>query len=172
MNRTLSEKKALKQLGIPDFRHMTKDKIIQFSSMLHKMDPEVAKAALEQFPEFTNSAKEIVNCLATSIDNLTEANKANTQSCFDICNGIVDSLKEQLKDENLTFEQKMQIEDKMIVVAQMVHEKDSENKKFSIWMTAAFGLIGTAILGGIASAIGINSSTDGDSSDDEDIIDI
>ena len=169
MNRTLAEKKVLKQLDIPDFRHMTKDKIIQFSSMLHKMDPEVAKAALAQFPEFTNSAKEIVNCLATSIDNLTDANKANTQSCFDICNSIIDSLKEQLKDENLTFDQKMEIEDKMIKVARMVHEKDSENKKFTICVTAAIGLISAVMLGGIASAIGINSTTD---CDDDDIIDI
>lgn len=50
MRYNLSEKKVLKKLGIEDFRHMTKDKIVQFASMLPQMDPEVAKKALEQFP--------------------------------------------------------------------------------------------------------------------------
>ena len=46
MKRTIKEKKVLKKLGIPDFRHMTKDKIIKFATMLPYMDPLVAKAAL------------------------------------------------------------------------------------------------------------------------------
>ena len=46
MNRTLSEQKVLKKLDIPDFRHLTKDKIIAFASLLPQMDTEVAKKAL------------------------------------------------------------------------------------------------------------------------------
>ena len=48
MKHRLSEKKVLKKLGIPDFRHMTKDKVMGFASMLNQMDPEVAKKALEK----------------------------------------------------------------------------------------------------------------------------
>lgn len=58
MKRTLSEKKVLKKLGIPDFRHMTKDKVVEFASMLSRMDPEVAKKALEQFPEYAKNVLE------------------------------------------------------------------------------------------------------------------
>ena len=61
MSKTLTEQKVLKKLGIPDFRHMTKDKVVRFASMLPKMNPEVAKKALEQFPEFAASTKEIVS---------------------------------------------------------------------------------------------------------------
>lgn len=61
MARTLSEQKVLKKLGIPDFRHMSKDKIVAFTTMLPKMDSEVAKKALEQFPEFAKTATEIVS---------------------------------------------------------------------------------------------------------------
>lgn len=52
MSRTLSEEKALKKLGIPDFRHLSKEKAIQLVSMLDRVDPEVAKKALEQYPQF------------------------------------------------------------------------------------------------------------------------
>lgn len=43
MSRTLTEKKVLKKLGIDDFRHLTKEKVITMATMLDKMDPEVAK---------------------------------------------------------------------------------------------------------------------------------
>ena len=60
MKYTLSEKKVLKKLGIKDFRHMTKDKVVSFASMLPYMNPEVAKKALEQFPSFKDLAGDMV----------------------------------------------------------------------------------------------------------------
>lgn len=39
----LSEKKVLKQLGISNFRYLTKEKVIELTSMLDRMDPKVAK---------------------------------------------------------------------------------------------------------------------------------
>lgn len=46
MKRITSEKQLLKQLGISDFRHMTKDKLLAFTSSIDKVDPEVAKTAI------------------------------------------------------------------------------------------------------------------------------
>lgn len=39
MARILTEQKVLKKLGIDDFRHVTKDKVIDMVSMIDKMDP-------------------------------------------------------------------------------------------------------------------------------------
>ena len=63
MNKSLTEAKVLTKLGIPDFRHLTKDKVVSFVSMLPHMDPEVAKKALEQFPEFSSTALSITESL-------------------------------------------------------------------------------------------------------------
>ena len=52
MPKMLSEAQVLKKLNIPDFRHLSKDNVMSFVSMIDKMDPEVAKKALEQFPDF------------------------------------------------------------------------------------------------------------------------
>lgn len=68
MKRTLTEQKVLKKLGISDFRHMTKDKIVKFASMLPYMDPEVAKKALDQFPAF----KELVSQLVVEYKAIVE----------------------------------------------------------------------------------------------------
>ena len=43
VSRPYNELQVLKKLDIPDFRHMTKDKVIAFASMIPRMDPEVAK---------------------------------------------------------------------------------------------------------------------------------
>ena len=51
LKKRYSEEAVLKILDIPDFRHLTKDKAIEFVSMIPQMDPEVAIKALEQFPQ-------------------------------------------------------------------------------------------------------------------------
>lgn len=51
----LNEQKVLDKLGIDDFRHLSKEKVIEFVSLVPNMEPEVAKAAIEQFPEFSSS---------------------------------------------------------------------------------------------------------------------
>lgn len=61
MAQLLSEQKTLRELGIKDFGQLNKEKSIRFASMLHKMEPEVAKKALEQFPEFSRTSRDILS---------------------------------------------------------------------------------------------------------------
>ncbi len=48
LKKSFNEKKVLDKLGIEDFRHLSKDKVVEFISMLPKMEPEVAKVAIAQ----------------------------------------------------------------------------------------------------------------------------
>ena len=75
MTRTLSEKKVLKALDIPDFRHMTKDKVVEFASMLPRMDPEVAKAALAQFPEYAQTMKDLAQTYREEVSEAATSNE-------------------------------------------------------------------------------------------------
>ena len=59
MSKQLTEQQVLQALNIPDFRHLSKDKVISFASMLTDMEPEVAMKALEQFPEFAKTILEL-----------------------------------------------------------------------------------------------------------------
>ena len=86
MKYTMSEKKVLKKLGIPDFKHMTKDKVVKFASMLPYMDPEVAKVALEQFPVFKDLASDLVVQYKMVIDKVLDENRISQQAFYDACN--------------------------------------------------------------------------------------
>lgn len=157
MSRALTEQKVLRKLNIEDFRHLTKDKVITMASMLDKMDPEVAKKALEQFPEFSNTAKEMLAGYKDTLDKGLESNKESVQLYYDACKSIIESLQKQLDDQNLSFEERKYIIDNMVEVSKMIGEKDSENKKFIVTMT----VIGTMALGivtvALTSALGGNT---------------
>lgn len=58
----LTEQEVLEILDIPDFRHMSKDKVMKFASELPNMDPQVAKTALLQFPEFAATTRDVMSC--------------------------------------------------------------------------------------------------------------
>lgn len=154
MSRLLTEQKVLKKLDIQDFRHLTKDKVITMASMLDKMDPEVAKKALEQFPDFSKTIKEIVVGYKDTLDKGLESNKESVQSYYDLCKSIITTLQKQLEDENLVFEDRKYIIDKMLEVSQMMGEKDSENKKFIAIMATVSGIAISVVAGVLVSALG------------------
>ena len=148
MSKLLTEQKVLKKLDIVDFRHITKDKVITMASMLDKMEPEVAKKALEQFPEFATTAKEMLFEYKDTLDKCLESNNESTKLYYDSCNSIIETLQKQLEDENLSFEERKYIIDKMCEISKNVGEKDSENKKF----IATLAVIGATAIG-VATAV-------------------
>lgn len=164
MNKSLTEQKVLKKLNIEDFRHLTKDKVITMASMLDKMDPEVAKKALEQFPEFATTTKEMMVEYKETLNKGMEANKESVQTYYDSCNSIIASLQKYLEDENLSFEDRKYVIDKMLEVSKMMGEKDSENKKFIATLAvvgAAAACVASAVL---ASALGGNTQIEANDS--------
>lgn len=160
MSKALSEQKVLEKLGIEDFYHLTKDKVIKMASMIDKMDPEVAKKALEQFPDFANTAKEMLSDYKSTLDTILETNKESVQAFYGTCNSMIESLQKQLEVESLTFDERKYIIDKMLEISKMIESKDSENKKFLVTLAligaTAVGVI-TAIL---ASVLGENAEAD------------
>jgi hypothetical protein len=166
MARQLTEKQVLKKLDIPDFRHMTKAKVMQFASMLPYMNPEVAKKALEQFPEFAQRATEITAQYKEIIEKGFESNDSSVQAFYETCNAIVESLQKELDKADLTVEEKKYIIDKMTEVARMMGEKDTENKKFLRNMAILFGTTVVAVVVAAASVLGSNSQSA--QQDDED----
>ena len=174
MNYSISEQKALKKLKISSFTHMTKDKLVQFVSMLDKMDPEVAKAAINQFPNFKELATEIVTSYERQLSQILQTNESSSQAFYSACQSIIDSLHEQLKDENIDPDEKSRISRDMITVAQMMSDKDTENKNFLLKIggimaavAVTLGAIGATILGGNVSLP--LKHTDDDDDDEEQI---
>ena len=167
MTRTLTEQKVLKKLGIDDFRHLTKDKVITMASMLDKMDPEVAKKAIEQFPEFAHTMKDILHDYKQTLDKTLEENGESVKLYYSSCDAIISSLQKELDKEKLSFDEKKYIIDKMIEVNKMKGDKDSENKKFLATM-AAVGVAAVGVVAGVlAATLGVNTKIE--MNDDEEL---
>ena len=154
MNRKLEEHQVLKKLGIPDFRHITKEKVIDFASMLPEMAPEVAKKALEQFPEFAKTILEITKDYKNILETCMMDNSTSTKAYYDACNIIIESLTKRLEKDDLSFEEQKDITDKMLEISKMISAKDTENKGFN-WNVISIVSIATVfIVGGITAVLG------------------
>lgn len=165
MGRPLTEQKVLKKLGIDDFRHLTKDKVITMASMLDRMDPEVAKKAIEQFPHFADTMKDILSDYRSSLDKALEENTESVKSVYASCDAILSSLQQELEREEYTFEERKYIIDKMMEVNKLKSEKDSENKRF-IATLALFGVAAVgAVAGVLSSTLGGNTKIEMDDTD-------
>lgn len=155
MRKRLSEQKVLEKLEIEDFRHLSKDKVIEFVSMIPTMDSEVAKSAIEQFPEFASMMKSIMIDYKQEIEIALKQNDDSVKAYYEACNRILDSLDKLIDNPELSLNEKMLIVEKMQEVQQMMDEKDSENKKhirdiLAIASTVVVAIAGMAItmLGG------------------------
>lgn len=160
MEKTLTEKQVLRKLGISDFRHMTKDKIVKFVSVLPYMDPEVAKAALEQFPAFKELACAAVGEYKLALERVLSENSSSQDCFYSTCSAIINSLQRELQKENLSAGEREHIEERMIEVAKMVAEKDSENKKFLVNTIMIVSIAISGIVGIAAAILGSNTNID------------
>lgn len=151
MSNQLTERNVLQQLDIPDFRHITKNKLMTFASMLQNMEPEVAKKALEQIPEFAKMTLGVLKDYKGVMEKTLDENSESSKQCFDIYNEVVDALKSCLAKDDLPFEEKKYYIEKMMEVAKMAESKDSENKGFN-WKVITLGVFA------VFSAIGIGAS--------------
>ena len=157
MNKQLSEKQVLELLAIPNFRHMTKEKVMQFATMLPTMEQKVAKKALEQFPEFTRIVLEALQDYKETTLSTLDLNDKSVQRCFNLYDEVTAALKICLSQPNLSFEEKKYYINKMMEIAQMAERKDSENKKFNWAVLGAGAAVVIAALGFGASLLGGNS---------------
>lgn len=150
----MTELEVLQQLDIPDFRHMTKDKVVNFASMLSEMDPGVAEKALEQFPEFSKTVLELAKEYKATIEKSLDTNLESTKACYSVCNAVIESIQKQLDNSNLSFEERKYYIEQMKEIAQIASQKDSENKTF-LWKVLGVAAGATVVLGGIVvSALG------------------
>lgn len=156
MSTQLTEREVLNKLDIPDFRHMSKDKVMTFVSMLNSMEPEVAKKAIEQFPEFSRMTLEALQDYKGVMEKSIDANSVSSKQCFDIYNEIVSALKKCLECPDLSFEEKKYYIEQMKEIAQMSGAKDSENKSF-LWKALGIGALAVIVtVGAGITALGGN----------------
>lgn len=150
----VTEEQVKKALNIESFRNLSKDKIMEFVSLLPNMDKEVAMAIVNQFPAYTDNAKVMVNCLKDMCRDIIEKNDSSMNAVAVAYNIILDDLSSLLLREDISSEERAYITEKMIEIADKLAAKDTENKDFLTAMNQRETLfccfimiLGAAILG-------------------------
>ncbi len=152
----VSAEDVKKALDIESFPNISKDKIIEFVSLIPNMDRDVAMKIIEQFPAYTEYAGAMIAQLNTLCDNALKSNDASQRDTIQSYKKLLDDLGELLKKDNLTAEERNSISDKMLTVADRISAKDTENKEFiSGLVKAGVPIIGGALLLG-AAILGVN----------------
>ena len=156
----MSEADVKKALGIDSFRNLSKQKVMDFVSMIPYMDKEVAMAIINQFPEYAKMAGEMIIVMKELSNNAFENNNISQAQVAAMYQQVLNSLTEQLKEDDLSFEQKNMITMQMIDTADHMAKKDSENKQFIIevlrWVGR--GALALAFLG-VTTYFGVNIKT-------------
>lgn len=158
--RYVSEEAVKRALKIDSFRNLSKDKIMQFASIIPYMDKEIAIAIINQFPEFADFGKTVISNYIQMCNNILE--KA-TESQAQVIHGyqtILDALARRMDVESITEEERKSITEDMILVADRIAQADLQYKKFldRLGTKVLWGVLGVvAIIGagiGVHSAIG------------------
>ncbi|MBR6826523.1 MAG: hypothetical protein IKM59_08260 [Oscillospiraceae bacterium] len=140
----VSENDVKKALGIKDFRNISKDKIMEFVSLIPNMDKEVVLSIINQFPVYKDFAVCAIKTLTDMSDAALEKNDSSHKETIGAYRKILDDLGEVLKKDNITSEERDSISDKMITIADKIAAKDTENKGFIVDILK----YGASIIGG------------------------
>lgn len=146
-----------KALNIESFRNLSKDKIMEFVSLIPSMDRELAIAIVNKFPAYAEMAVDMVQCMGTMCEKALESNNASQKDTIEAYQTILNSLSKLLEKDNITEEERLSITEKMIEVADKIAAKDTENKNFlNDILRYGSSLIGGALILG-AVILGVNA---------------
>lgn len=93
MTRSECEIQALNWLGVPSFRNITKEMIVELFSSVGQMDPSVAKAALEQILHMTGSVAEVCGGAAETAKKAIESNGDMQKGCHETTAKVISVAK-------------------------------------------------------------------------------
>lgn len=167
MKYSLTEKKLLKKLNIEDFTHMSKEKLVAFASSIHKLDPEVAKAAIAQFPNFKDLASECINENIGLLKELISKSSSENTKLLEMLENEQQVYLNMLENEDLDFEQKLKVMEYLSDIRLTTVQINREFKIHDLKI-AALGIAGTlGIVSLVATILGGNTRIDSGFDDDD-----
>lgn len=125
-----SEQSVMRKLGISSWKDLSKEKFMAFVSMMPEMSDEVRKKIIEQLPQFIQLCSEGVAAAKDAFHEMMEKNEKITAALIDKIDRICESISQELKRPELSFEQRKFIMEQLMELAKIYNEMDERNKKF------------------------------------------
>jgi len=134
------------------------EKVLKFFSMLPAVSKEVALKVAEQLPELRKIANKALSGLEKAHEGTLKFNEKSQKHVHHAYEDIREVLKGELKEEDMTFEQKKEIYDLLMETGKEESVKDSENKRMlDTWLKTA-GVVAVAALAVAVILVGAKSS--------------
>ena len=104
--------------------------MLSFASNIDKLDLEVAKAIIGQFPEFKSYMLSLVDIFKEQTNNIMESGDKVSKNTYDAIQSIINVLTWELQNTELNAEQRNKCEDRLMELAKMCVNLDEKNKNF------------------------------------------
>lgn len=151
------EEDVKKALNITDFRSLSKEKIMEFVSIIPKVDKEVAISIINQFPNYTDMAKDMVGGMINLCDNALQDAKVGRKDVIESYRVVLETLKEELNKGDLSVDDRKRITDDMLVVAEKI---DAVNDKHLEFLKDTLKKVGGTIAGVVVVGVAILGAID------------
>lgn len=143
-NYTDQERNVLAELGRANFKNLGKSDVLSLVSKIDQMRPEVAKAALEQYPEFVNAVKDLMVQYKDSITTVMESDDKSLEHVYQIIqseHSLADKGRDDwfslardvradigkcLDNPNLSEDERREMLDREMKIVEMADKKDND----------------------------------------------
>ena len=163
-----NEQDVLQKLGIPSWRHLSKDKFMDFIAVMPEMSNEVRLKIIEQIPQFAKLCTEGLDAAKEAILKIVDKNEVTTAAIINLIDLIRENIAQGLNREGISFEERKFLIEKLMELAKMYNGMDARSKKFfeTIYGKLITGI--TIFLGTIVVLVGgkvlLSSKEDADKS--------
>lgn len=127
--RYASELAVKEALGLPDWRHLKKEHVLQLLSMMSDMDSRVALNILGQIPDLTTFARVAMDEVAKAYDTALSSNSRSMEMVHQVHMERLALLGAEL-GKDLSADERLRLLSEVRDVHTSALAKDTENKKF------------------------------------------
>lgn len=125
-----NEEDVKKAMGIVDWRHASKDKILDLASSLQNLDKDTAIELLQKFPRLADVIESGQNSFWKLQDRVVSSNESSGKDLSEAFSDQRRMLEEELKRPGLSDDERRQLRDEYKENVDKQAAKDSDNKKF------------------------------------------
>ncbi|MFB7513255.1 hypothetical protein [Streptomyces sp. NPDC056144] len=146
----MNEAAVKRKLGIPNWRNLSKDKVLRFAAAMPEMATEVRIKLIDQFPAFKDLAKADIDAVSDAHKSTIAANEKSQNRFYQAAQDQRDALQADLRRDDLSWAQREALHDRLDRNVQRVSEKDTESKHF-----LGLGMKTVATAGVAAATLGV-----------------
>lgn len=160
MNQYLSEKEALKALKITSFDQINSKNITEFAALFKRIDPEVARMALNKIPEFSKTATTVCEAYKHSFDRSINAIETLNSRYHEAYMKKLEIIEILCKDDDLCSMEREMIIEALLDLESRKTCRDEEDKmairyEREVYNKNTDDFWGGVLFGGLLTGVGV-----------------